>query len=179
MQQTHVKRSQQISTVQHFHCSIRRTAQGGDQVGPSGQWTLRTIANMDQTQLPFTFSDGSTYADTGERSVCVHGGASGLEKHQCTAQLTIFANGEPRVKPLLIFRGTGKQITLAEKVRYDRRVSIIFQPKAWCGEGVMRHWVRTCWKPACQGPMHLILDVHKVRKTEAGATVEAGCSIEG
>ena len=62
---------------------------------------------MDQTQLPFTFSDGSTYADTGERSVWVHGGASGLEKHQCTAQLTIFANGEPRVKPLLIFWGTG------------------------------------------------------------------------
>ena len=131
------------SSIQQFHRSIRRTAQG-DQVGPLGQWTPRTIANMDQTPLSFTFSDGSTYANTGERSVWVRGGASGLEKHQCTAQLTIFTDGEPRVKPLLIFQGTDKQITLAEKVHYDRRVSVIFQPKAWCDEGVMRHWVRTC-----------------------------------
>ena len=129
------------SSIQHFHCSIQRTAQEGDQVGPLGQRTQRTIANMDQTPLPFTFSDGPMYADTGERSVWVHGGASGLEKRQCTAQVTIFADGEPRVKPLLIFRETGKRITLAEKVRYDRRVSVIFQPKAWCDEGVMHHWV--------------------------------------
>ena len=64
---------------------------------------------MDQTPLPFTFSDSPTYANTGEHSVWVRGGASGLEKRQCTAQLTIFADGEPRVeKPLLNFRGTGK-----------------------------------------------------------------------
>ena len=67
------------SSIQHFHCSIRRTAQEGDQVGPLGQWTPRSIANMDQTPLPFTFSDGPTYADTGERSVWVHGGACGLK----------------------------------------------------------------------------------------------------
>lgn len=140
------------SFIQHLHRSIRRAAQEGDQVGSLGQWTPRTIANMDHVPLPFTFSDGPTYADTGERSVWVRGGASGLEKRQCTAQLTIFADGEPRVKPLLIFRGMGKQITLAEKVHYDRRVSIVFQPKAWCDERVMHHWVRTCWKPACQGP---------------------------
>ena len=104
------------------------------------------------TPLSFTFSDGPTYVDAGKCSVWVCGGASGLEKRQCIAQLTIFADGEPRVKPLLIFRGMGKQITLAEKVCYDRRVSVVFQPKAWCDERVMHHWVQTCWKPACQGP---------------------------
>jgi hypothetical protein len=66
---------------------------------------------MDQTLLPFIFSSGETYADTGERSVWVRGGASGLDKHQCTVQLTLFADGEPRMKPLLIFRGTGKRIS--------------------------------------------------------------------
>ena len=49
-------------------------------MGPLGQWTERNIANMDQTPLPFNFSGGDTYADTGEKSVWVRGGASGLEK---------------------------------------------------------------------------------------------------
>ena len=60
---------------------------------------------MDQTPLPFTFCGGATYADTGDESVWVRGGGAGLEKRQCTAQLTIFADGKTRVKPLLIFRG--------------------------------------------------------------------------
>ena len=29
----------------------------------------------------------------------------------------------------------------------------------------MKFWVNQCWKPACEGPMHLILDVHKAQKT--------------
>lgn len=71
---------------------------------------------MDQTPLPFCFTDGETYADTGDKTVWVRGGASGLDKRQCTAQLTVFADGQPRVKPLLIFRGLGKRISLREKV---------------------------------------------------------------
>ena len=71
---------------------------------------------MDQTLLPFCFTDGSTYADTGNRTIWVRGGQSGLDKRQCTVQLTLFADGEPRVKPLLIFRGKGKRITFNEKV---------------------------------------------------------------
>ena len=63
------------------------------------------------------------------------GGASGLEKRQCIAQLTIFADGEPRVKPLLTFRETGKQITLAEKVHYNRRESVIFNQRPGVTKG--------------------------------------------
>ena len=44
------------SSIQHFHRSIRRTAQEGD---------------MNQTPLPFGFSDGPMYADTGKCSVWV------------------------------------------------------------------------------------------------------------
>ena len=98
---------------------------------------------MDQTLLPFTFCSGENYADTGERSVWVRGGASGLDKRQCTVQLTLFADGEPRVKPLLIFRGKGR-IALSELVRYNRRVVLKFQPNAWCDEGIMKSWVRQC-----------------------------------
>ena len=41
-------------------------------------------------------------------------GSSGLDKRQCTVQLTLFADGVPWVKPLVIFRGTGKHFTLRE-----------------------------------------------------------------
>ena len=40
-------------------------AKEGQAMGLLGQWTERNIANMDQTPLPFTFSDGDTYAHTG------------------------------------------------------------------------------------------------------------------
>lgn len=136
-------------------------------VGPLGKFELKQIANVDQTPLPFTFTDGTTYEDTGASSVWVRGGASGLDKRQCTVQLTIFADGEPRVKRLIIFRGKGKRITFREKVRYDRRVHVAFQENAWCDEPTMDMWVRQLWKPACSGNMLLILDVHKAQKTDA------------
>ena len=106
---------------------------------------------MDQTPLPFTFSSGETYADAGDRTVWVRGGASGLDKYQCTVQLTLFADGEPRMKPLLIFRHQGKRIGLAEQVRYDRRVVVKFQRNAWCDGDIMKYWVVQMWKVACQG----------------------------
>ena len=54
--------------------------------------------------------DGETYTDTGEKSMWVHGGGSGLDKPRCTVQLTLFADGEQQVKPLVIFRGKGQII---------------------------------------------------------------------
>ena len=159
--------------IQHFHRSIRRAVKIGQQLGPLGRWTAARIANMDQTPLPFIFSGGETYACMGEHSVWVRGGASGLDKCQCTGQLTLFADSEPRVKPLLIFRGTGKRIALSQLVRYDRRVVVKFQPNAWCDEDMMKFWVRQMWAPICDGPMHLILDVHRAQTTEAIQTILA------
>ena len=38
-----------------------------------------------------------------------------------------FADGVARVKPLIIFRGKGKRISLKETVQYDKRVTVHFQ----------------------------------------------------
>ena len=57
----------------------------------------------------------------------MRGGASGLEKRQCTVQLTLFADGESRVNPLVILHNTGKLIAFAEQMCYDRRVYVRFQ----------------------------------------------------
>ena len=103
-----------------------------------GKFSFSTVANVDQTPLPFTFNKGQGYDKKGTKTVWHQ---SGLEKRQCTVQLTIFADGEPRVKPLVIFRGTGKRISKKEKEAYDKLVVVKFQSKAWCDEVVMKSWV--------------------------------------
>lgn len=71
------------------------------------------------------------------------------------------------MKQLVIFCGTGKWIAFAEQMQYNRRVSVKFQPNAWCDEAIVHFWVKQCWKPACRGSVHLLMDVHKAQKTEA------------
>jgi hypothetical protein len=48
------------SKVQQFHRSIRERAKKGDSAGPLGKWTPGQVANVDQTPLPFIFTEGST-----------------------------------------------------------------------------------------------------------------------
>ena len=55
--------------------------------------SLADIANMDQTPLLFVMDDGKTYNQTGSKEIWCASGSSGLEKRQCTVQLTIFADG--------------------------------------------------------------------------------------
>ena len=59
-----------------------------------GKFELRQIANVDQTPLPFSFANGETYAETGDKTVWVKGGVSGLDKRQCTVQITLFADSK-------------------------------------------------------------------------------------
>lgn len=107
--------------IQRFHQRIRMNALSGDhECGHLGKWSLRQIGNVDQTPF-FCFTDGPTYANKGEKSVWVRGGASGCEEEHLdsindTVQLAIFADGEPRIKPLVIFRGKGLRITFREKL---------------------------------------------------------------
>ena len=156
--------------IREFHLNIRRVAAESQRKGELGQFELATIANVDQTPLPFCFSKGEGYDMTGAKTVWHRGGASGLEKRQCTAQLTIFADGEPRVKPLLIFRGKGLRIPQAETRAYDHRVVVKFQPNAWCDEEMMLHWCRHMWKRPFsidfKKPKLLIADVHKAQTTD-------------
>ena len=138
------------SAVRDFHRAVLVTALRGPtsntNMGPLGQYELRDIANMVQTPLPFVLNGGKEYETQGAKTVWHRGGVSGLDKWQCTAQLTIFVDGVPRVKPLLIFRGKGLRIAEAEKKQYDSRFLVRFQENAWCDENVMKFWSRHMWK---------------------------------
>ena len=132
------------------------------------------IANMDQTPLPFILDDEKTYTDTNDKDVICKTGLSGLDKRQCTLQITIFADGVPRVKPLHIFRGKGMRITKKERESWDKRVSVTFQENAWCNEKVMLEWIRKDWAcfytnkptPSSTGKI-LIADIHRGQQTDA------------
>ena len=102
--------------IRNFHQEILRvvTTEGGE--GTSGKFSFSTIANVDQTPLPFTFNKGQGYDETGAKTVWHCGAQSGLDKRQCTVQLTTFADGEPRIKPLHIFQGKGLRISQTDQV---------------------------------------------------------------
>ena len=110
-----------------------------------GVYQTKDIANMNQTPLPFVPDDGKIYADKGSSEVWCVSGSSGLDKQQCSVQLTIFVDGVPRVRLLVIFCGKGLRITCKEQEAWDRRVQVAFQPKAWCDESMMKKWILEQW----------------------------------
>ena len=63
-----------------------------------GTYQIKDIANMDQTPLPFVMDDEKTYTDKGSFKVWCPTHGSGLNKKQCSVQLTIFADGKPPAK---------------------------------------------------------------------------------
>ena len=97
-----------MAILTKFHSKLLR-------VRRRGIYQTKDIANMDQTPLPFVFDDGKTYADKGSSEVWCVSGSSGLDKRQCSVQLTIFADGVSRVRPLVIFPGNGLRITRKEQ----------------------------------------------------------------
>ena len=130
--------------ITKFHSKLLRVCR-------RGVYQTKDIANMDQTPLPFELDDGKTYADKGSSEVWCVSGSSGLDKRQCTVQLTIFV-GVPRVRPLVIFHGKGLRITRKEQEAWNCRVQLAFEPKAWCDESMMIKWIWEQWGNICINP---------------------------
>ena len=53
---------------------IREEAKKGVQLGTLGRFMLNCVANVYQTPLPFTFTNGSTYESKDASTVCAQGG---------------------------------------------------------------------------------------------------------
>ena len=111
------------NAIEMFHGKLLRERR-------SGTFSLVDIANMDQTPLPFVMDDGKTYNQTGSKEIWCASGSSGLEKRQCTVQLTIFADVVSRVRPLVIFRDKSLRIKAEEKRKWDKWVKMLFQKNA-------------------------------------------------
>ena len=127
---------------------------------------------MDQMPLHFVLNDGSTYDAKGAAEVWCSSGASGLDKRQCTVQLTVFGDGISRARPTLIFGGEGKRLKPVERRNWDRRVDVYFQKNVLCDEVIMKIWTADKWcniftNPATPGSSGkvLVTDVHKAQQT--------------
>lgn len=101
-------------------------------------------------------------------------GSSGLDKRQHMVQLTVFADGAPRVRPTIIFCCKVKRISTKEKESWDHRVKVTFQDKAWCNENMMKDWTEHEWGNMFKNPLRLgssrkicIPDVHRAQQTDA------------
>ena len=64
--------------IQGFHRNIHDIASNGDQTGAVGKFELQQIANVDQPPYHSSLPMGETYADTGDKTVWVKEGTSGL-----------------------------------------------------------------------------------------------------
>lgn len=124
---------------------------------------------MDQTPLPFEYLSGRSYHQQGDKTIWVPGSKqTGWDKRQATIQLTIFADGIPRVKPLVFFRGQGIGASIqAEKERYDQRVVVKFNPKAYANSTSIVEWLDDQVIPVLDGRSTLMaLDMFGSHKTE-------------
>ena len=102
-----------------------------------GSYNLCDLANMDQTPLPFVLEDNKTYDTKGVDEVWCATGQPGLDKRQCTVQLTVFADGSTRLPPLIIFKGKGLRISAEEKRKLDKRVAVTFQKSSYGVTGTL------------------------------------------
>ena len=153
-------------SIVKFHLKVLSTRR-------RGTYRMKDIANMDQTPLLFVMDDGKAYADKGSCEVWRATYGSGLDKRQCSVQLTIFADGKTRVKPLGIFQGKCLRIESKEQDAWDRRVQVLFQEKAWCDEPRMLYWISQQWNNCFMNPPTngssgkiLIVDVHHPQQTD-------------
>ena len=80
--------------IESFHAKALRER-------TQGSYNLCDLANMDQIPLPFVLEDNKSYDTKGVDEVWCGTGQSGLDKRQCTVQLTVFAHGSTRLPPLI------------------------------------------------------------------------------
>ena len=107
---------------------------------------------MDETLLPCVMEDVKAYADKGSSELWCATHGLGLDKKQCSVQLTIFVDGKLRVKSFVIFWNRGWRIKSEEQDARDRYVQLLFPEKAWCDEPVMLDWISQQWNNCLTHP---------------------------
>ena len=125
-----------------FDASVDDTAYG--HFRPNQHW------NTDQIPVPFAMPCKRTLNSIGDRAPTRQDVPSGLSKRQATIHLTLRADGEQIVPPVLIVRGTGIRITEEEKNHYRslKHVVVYFQKKAWADGDFILWYFEEVFVPA-------------------------------
>jgi hypothetical protein len=92
---------------------------------------------------------------------------SGWDKRQATLLLCIFADGIPRIPPLILFAGTGRRLG-TEPQFYDQRVVVNWTESSWNNEDMFLWWISTYLIPVLGNrPSLFVLDQAECYKTPA------------
>lgn len=106
------------------------------------RFQLSCILNLDEVPIPFEFFDGCTYHLKGEHTVTGSVSNTSWSKRQATLVLYIFADGQPRIKPKLIFHGVpGGKIWQQEHQLWDPRVTVELSESAYNNEELLVTWL--------------------------------------
>ncbi|CAF3507589.1 unnamed protein product [Rotaria socialis] len=113
--------------IENFHSFVRRSGQFGPRRGVMGCFVESDICNMDESPL-------NLWGDQSNRCINDINTKNEIEGHLddkrfATVILCVFPEGNDRVKPVLLFKGTGR-VAAAEEKQYARGVKGVFTPKA-------------------------------------------------
>lgn len=133
-------------SIAKLHSNVLRT-------GRRGTYQIKDLTNMEETLLSCVMEDVKAYTDKGSSELWCATHGLGLDKKQCSVQLTNFADGKPRVTPLIIFRNKGLRIRSRDQDALDRHVQLLFQEKTWCDEPVMLDWISQQWNNCLIHPL--------------------------
>ncbi|CAF1213314.1 unnamed protein product [Rotaria sordida] len=128
--------------VTSFYSYIRRANKWGPKRGPMGAFTPRDICNMDESPLEL-------FGDQSKRSINDIGTSNDIEGHLtnkrfATLILTVFAEDNSRVGPILLFKGQGR-VAATEKGQYAQGVHVFFTPKGVINGTTMDRYVQLWW----------------------------------
>jgi hypothetical protein len=109
-----------------------------------GRFPPHLMFHMDQIPLEFVMSGKKTLNPIGCKCKRVaEPGGGAYSKRQASIQLTIRAEGEQIVRPEIVFRGEGVQLTKKELDYFSSlgNIRVRFQRKAWCDEKIVLEYL--------------------------------------
>jgi hypothetical protein len=131
-----------LPLLMEFFDKIRFAQRMGPRVCDHGFFHPCCIWNVDQIPMPFSLNPKRSYNTKGQPCWIAKVGKSGLDKRQCSVQLTLRAEGEQFVHPVIVFKGCICP-SRAERAELDKLKNIQwgFQPKAWADRHFLTWWL--------------------------------------
>lgn len=148
-----------VAIWQAHHVALRLFLQTREQqCSKFGQYSPCNRYNVDQIPLPFNYDASSTLEFKGTLSVVIKGcSTNDGDKRFCTLQLCcrpVVPEGETQPRIAVIFRGQGTVMN-REKDKYDKRVDVYFQKKAWADRPTSKSWIENTFASHIQSRKHL------------------------
>jgi len=125
------------------------------------------IVNLDETPIPYEYLEGKTYDVKGEKTIGAKQSQNGWDKRQASLVLCVFADGVPRVSPMIIFHEKGERLR-REREHYHPGVEVEFNDKAYMNDQLFLRYIDTYLIPVLGGrPTLFALDLMGSHKTPA------------